>query len=131
MVCTALPLAGLARSPFNIFAFALAAFGFGAVTNAFALGQIALPVAAAVTIAYTCTRFGGKVLAGAAAFAQPNLALGLAGEFRHKATALALIAAVALFGLLCAGVSVNGLFGYALVLLAHGAAEQFSAIQLT
>jgi hypothetical protein len=131
MVCIALGLGGFPRSPFNILALALAAFGFGAITNAFALGQIALPVAAAVAIAYAATRFGGKVLAAAAAFAQPNLALALAGEFRRKNTALALIAGVALFALLCAGVSVNGVFAYALVLLAHGAAEQFSAIQLT
>jgi hypothetical protein len=131
MVCIALGLGGHPRSPFTVFALALAAFGFGALTNAFALGQIALPVAAAIALAYAATRFGGKVLAAAAAFAQPNLALGLAGEFRNRNSALALVAAVALFGLLCAGVSINGLFAYALVLAAHGAAEQFSAIQLT
>ncbi len=131
MVCGALQLGGLPRSPFNVVALALAALGFGAVTNAFALGQIALPVAAAIVVAYAATRFGGKVLAATAAFAQPNLALSLAGEFRHKRTALTVIAAVALFALLCAGISVNGVFAYALVLLAHGAAEQFSAIQLT
>jgi hypothetical protein len=131
MVCIALGLGRFARSPFNILALALAATGFGAITNAFALGQIALPVASAVAIAFAATRFGGKVLAAAAAFAQPNLALSLAGEFRRKNTAFALVAAVALFALLCAGVSVNGVFAYALVLLAHGSAEQFSAIQLT
>jgi hypothetical protein len=131
MVCIALGLCGLPRSPFNVLALALAASGFGGLTNAFALGQIALPVAAAISVAYAATRFGGKVLAAAAAFTQPNLALGLAGEFRNKNSALALVAAVALFGLLCAGVSVSGLFAYALVLVAHGAAEQFSAIQLT
>jgi hypothetical protein len=112
-------------------ALVIAAFGFGAITNAFALGQIALPVAGAIAIAFAATRFGGKVLAATAAFAQPNLALSLAGEFRRKNTALALIAAVALFALLCAGVSVNGILAYALVLLSHGSAEQFSAIQLT
>ncbi len=127
----ALSLGGVPRSAFNVIALALAALGFGAITNALALGQIALPVAAAVAIAYAATRFGGKVLASAAAFAQPNLALSLAGEFRRKNTALALIAGVAFFALLCAGVSVNGVLTYALVLLAHGAAEQFSAIQLT
>lgn len=131
IVCIALKLGGVRPSLFNVFGGALAATGFGAVTNSLALGQIALPVAAVIVIAYTATRFGGKVLAAAAAFAQPNLAVALAGEFRRKDTALALIAAVALFALLCAGVSVNGLFAYALVLLAHGAAEQFSAIQLT
>ncbi|HEX5275943.1 MAG TPA: hypothetical protein VFW34_11805 [Candidatus Rubrimentiphilum sp.] len=131
MVCIALQLGASRRSFFDVIAGALAAAGFGAVTNALALGQIALPVAAAVAITYAATRFGGKALAAAAAFAQPNLALALAGEFRHKRTALALIAGVALFGLLCAGVSVDGVFSYVLVLLAHGAAEQFSAIQLT
>ncbi len=131
MVWIVLPIGGLRRSPFNLLALATAALGFGATTNALALGQIALPVAAAITAAYAATRFGGKVLAATAAFAQPNLALSLAGEFRRKDTALALIAAVALFALLCAGVSVNGIFAYALVLLAHGSAEQFSAIQLT
>ncbi len=127
----ALPLGGMRRSAFNVTALALTAIGFGALTNALALGQIALPVAAAVAIAYAATHFGGKVLAATAAFAQPNLALTLAGEMRRKKAALALVAAVALFGLLCAGVSANGIFAYALVLLAHGTAEQFSAIQLT
>ncbi len=131
MVCVALQLGGLRRSPFNVFGLALAAAGFGAITNALALGQIALPVAAAVAISYAATRFGGKVLAATAAFAQPNLALALAGEFRRKNTALALIAAVALFALVCAGVSANGILAYALVLAAHATAEQFSAIQLT
>lgn len=127
----ALSLGGMPRSPFNIIALALAATGFGAITNALALGQIALPVAAAVALSYAATRFGGKALAAAAAFAQPNLALSLAGEFRRRNTALALIAGVALFALLCAGVNENAVLAYALLLLAHGAAEQFSAIQLT
>jgi hypothetical protein len=131
MVCMALKLGGLGPSPFNVIGLALAAAGFGGITNSLALGQIALPVAAAVAIAYAATRFGGKVLAATAAFAQPNLALSLAGEFRRRNTALALIAAVALFALLCAGVSVNAILAYALVLLAHASAEQFSAIQLT
>lgn len=124
-------LGGIRRTPVNLFALAVAALGFGAITNAFSLGQIALPVAAAIAAAFVATRFGGKVLGATAAFAQPNLVLALAGEFRRKNTALAMLCAAALFALLCASVNPNAVFQYARVLLAHGAAEQFSAIQLT
>jgi hypothetical protein len=131
LVWLGLLLSGARRTSCNLLAAAIAALGFGAITNAFSLGQIALPVAAAVAAAYAATRFGGKVLAATAAFAQPNLALALGGEFRRKDTAIAIACAVALFGLLCAGINVNAIFTYAQVLIAHGASEQFSAIQLT
>lgn len=131
LVWLALTLGGARRTPFNLIALAIAALGFGALTNAYSLGQIALPVAATVGLAFAAVTFGGKVLAAATSFAQPNLGLALAGEFRHRRTALAVACGVALFGFLCAAINPNALFAYAQVLIAHGAAEQFSAIQLT
>ena len=100
-------------------AIALAAIGFGPLTSALALGQLALPAMLFASLA---------VLRPGCAFAawiQPNIGVALVSQVRTWAGAL-------LFAALCFIVEgANGLRHYVDVLHRHSIAERFSAIQVT
>jgi hypothetical protein len=110
------------------------AIAFGPATSDIALGQLALPALAGAVIAVT---FGAQSLLVAAvaacvAFSQPNVALGLVARLGRNRVTLAIICAALLtyaFGALFAGWAWPGLYAHAIA--AHGAAERFSAIQMT
>jgi len=112
-------------TPFTFLAIAIAALGFGPLTSALALGQIALPAFACAVMALSWQP------AAFFAWAQPNVALALVPQLVTR-RALGFLAAAALFGAACLlSVGTSGLERYAGVLHEHAWAEQFSAIQLT
>lgn len=126
IVLLTLRLARLPLSPLHVLAGSVAALGFGPITSALALGQIALP--AFVFAALAVYRKPAAVLA----WAQPNVALALLALCKRRKDALALAAALAVFLLACLAVAgPAGMAGYAHLLREHGAAERFSAIQIT
>lgn len=112
-------------TPFTFFAIAIAALGFGPLTSALALGQIALP-------AFTCAVIALSWQPAAFfTWVQPNVALSLLPQMFTR-RALGFLAAAALFGAACVlSVGMSGAVRYAAVLHEHAWAEQFSAIQLT
>jgi hypothetical protein len=118
----------IARGRVTIAAFAaiaIAALGFGPLTSALALGQIALPafLFALFSLTYEPAQFF--------AWVQPNIALTLVGQLFSRRGWVAAAAAAA-FGICCAlTAGISGLEHYAAVLHAHGASEEFSAIQIT
>jgi hypothetical protein len=100
-------------------AVAAAAVGFGPLTSALALGQLALPAMffASLSLLWPPAALG--------AWIQPNVGIALFSQAR------AWIAAV-IFGALCVVLEgANGIWHYADVLHRHSMAERFSAIQLT
>ncbi|MGB8907463.1 MAG: glycosyltransferase 87 family protein [Candidatus Cybelea sp.] len=110
------------------------AIGFGPITSDLALGQIALPAfLGAVLVAITAERsLLVATVSACVAFAQPNLALGLIARLRSGRVALALLLAAAItyaIGSLYYGYAWP--LEYARVIVAHGWAERFSAIQIT
>jgi hypothetical protein len=110
------------------------AIAFGPITSDVALGQLALPaLLGAVLVAVIAERsLPTGVVCACIAFAQPSLALGLVSALGRKRVALALLLAVAVSYAL--GAFYCGLAWpawYVRVLLAHGVAERFAAIQLT
>jgi hypothetical protein len=114
-----LHLSGKRIAPFSVLAIAAAALGFGPLTSALALGQIALP---AFLFALPLRRDWTTIFA----WAQPNVAVTIISRpltFIASGTAFA-IACVAVAGL-------RGASGYVQVLHDHGNAERFSAIQIT
>jgi hypothetical protein len=126
------PLANLHRTPTSLLALAIAALAFGPITADLALGQLALPVALALLVAFAANGALARACAAAVAFAQPNLALALAGGLPRRKTALPIIAGAAAFALVCFGIVRGpGMLNYIRVLQEHGYAERFSAIQLT
>jgi len=126
LVLVALRLCGLALRAYTFLAIAIFAFGFGPLTSAVALGQIALP-------AYACAALALIWLpAGILAWAQPNIALALVSLANTRKGAFAFVGGLAIFALgslLVAGP--RGVMHYLAVLRAHGEAERFSSIQIT
>ena len=132
LLWTLAPLANLKRTPVTLFTLAVAAFGFGPITAALALGQLALPVTLAILATLFARGAFAKGLAAAITCAQPNLALALATELRNRKTALAVICGAAVFAIACFGIVRGpGMVNYIRALQEHGYAERFSAIQVT
>lgn len=126
IVICALSLAGVRLSPMTILAGATAAIGFGPLTSALALGQIALPAFAFAAIA------AWLPAAGFLAWIQPNVALANVWQCVTRKGALALVGGLGVFATACAAVVGRArIAGYLSVLQEHGAAEKFSAIQMT
>jgi hypothetical protein len=141
LVCALLALAaatvigsGAPRAPSAFVAATALAIAFGPITSDIALGQVALP-------AYLCATLvpllAGRsllatVAAAAFAFGQPNVSLGLVSQLGRGRAALALLLAALVayaLGALAAGWAWPA--EYARIAIAHGAAERFSAIQLS
>lgn len=100
-------------------AIALAAIGFGPLTSALALGQLALPATlfASLAVAWPAAAF--------AAWMQPNVGIALVSQVRGWIGA-------AIFSVLCVFVEgASGLQHYAQVVHRHSLAERFTAIQIT
>lgn len=112
-----LRLCGVALNAPAILCAGCLAIGFGPLTSALALGQLALPAAAAATAAYLWAP------ASIAAWVQPNVALVL---FSKPPRAILIWMVI---GLLLLGLALTP--PYAFMLLEHGFSERFSAIQFT
>lgn len=133
-----LRVAGAPIRPLDLIAVAVFALGFGPLTSAFALGQIALLSTAAIVLAPAALelRFAALAvtfIAALVAALQPNLAVVLAARLGTARTWIA-FAGAALVALCGSALALGGLaqFGhYADVLRAHDAAERFIAIQTT
>ena len=109
----------------SFFAIAVAALGFGPLTSALALGQIALPAFLFAALAVSASPFA------LFAWMQPNVALAMLSQAFTKRGAIAFAATLAVFAGACVAVArVPGIEHYAAVLHAHSNAERFSAIQL-
>jgi len=115
-------------------AIALAFLAFGPVTSDLALGQVALPAFAMVVIAVVIARRNaiGAAVAGAVSFIQPNVGITIAALMRDKRglliAVLSILLTVEAFAL---SGGVDAMFSYLQLLQQHGAAERFSAIQIT
>lgn len=121
-----LQLSGRSAGAFTVCAIAIAALGFGPLTSALALGQLALPAFACAVLALTWSP------AGVLAWMQPNVALALLASIFARKARLAFLLGAAAFGAACILVTgTGGLAQYAAVLHAHSSAERFSAIQIT
>lgn len=134
LLLAALRIAGIPLRPYGLFAGAIVALGFGPLTSAVALGQIALPAVAAAAFAVAWRSRGGTSAAFATliAWAQPNLALALAGAVRNVRTAVAIGTGTVAFFVLCAAIVGSAhVAAYLHALAQHGGAERFSAIQIT
>jgi hypothetical protein len=110
------------------------AIAFGPITSDLALGQAALLAFAAATLFVTVV--DRSVLAATAAavvaFAQPNVALGLASQLgRIRALATIVLGALVTYGLGALASGAAWPLRYARAALAHGAAERFVTIQIT
>jgi len=107
---------------------------FGPLTSDLALGQVALPAFAFVLLAITLANRNAIIaaVAGALGFIQPNVGITVAALMRTKRGVLIAILSVLLFveAFALAG-GFETLFTYVQVLQQHGAAERFSAIQIT
>jgi hypothetical protein len=134
VVLFALRACGVALTPMAAIAGVAIGLGFGPLTSAIALGQVALPAFAFALIALFAierTAFGTAVAALFAAL-QPNVALVLASQAGRLRALGAFAGAALVFAAAC--VYANGphaLTAYLRVLNEHGAAERFSTIQLT
>ncbi|HXO16548.1 MAG TPA: hypothetical protein VN909_00095 [Candidatus Dormibacteraeota bacterium] len=125
---------GRALTPFAFFSALALALAFGPVTSDIALGQLALPsvLGAALLVIVAPGSLAGATAAACLAFAQPNVSLGLLSQLGRNRATLAIAAGAALTYLLGALASGWGWpAGYARLVAAHGAAEQFGAIQLS
>ncbi len=121
-------------TPASFLAATALAIAFGPITSDLALGQVALLAFAAATLLVTVV--DRSVLAATAAavvaFAQPNVALGLASQLgRIRALAAILLGAIVTYGLGALASGAAWPLRYASAALAHGAAERFVAIQIT
>jgi hypothetical protein len=110
------------------------AIGFGPITSGIALGQLALPafLGAVLVVVAAARSLPVATAAACAAFAQPNVALGLIAQLGRRRVAVALLlgaAAAYAFGAAFAGTAWP--ISYARAVFTHGAAERFSAIQFT
>lgn len=111
---------------FSLCAISVAALGFGPLTSAFALGQIALPAFAFAVLALE------RPLASVFAWMQPNVALPLLSLIAERRGRFTLFASAIAFAAACALVAgASGTMHYAGSLHAHSTAERFSAIQIT
>lgn len=121
-----LRLSGRPANVLTVCVIAVAALGFGPLTSALALGQLALP---AFTFAVLALMWAP---ASVLAWMQPNVALTLLASIFERKHAVAFVLGAAAFGAACIAVTgAGGLAAYAAVLHAHASAERFSAIQIT
>jgi hypothetical protein len=104
---------------------AVAALGFGPLTSAFALGQIALPAFLFAALALLCTP------AALFAWIQPNVGLTLLAQAFTRRWWVCAASGAIFFGACTVAVGIGGMQHYVDVLHRHAAAEQFSGIQLT
>jgi hypothetical protein len=121
-------------NPASFLAAAALAIAFGPITSDFALGQIALLAFAAATLFVIIVDRSLLAAAAAAvvAFAQPNLALGLASQLGRVRALLAIAGgAVITYGVGALALGAAWPLRYASAAIAHGAAERFVAIQIT
>lgn len=121
-----LRLSGRALTPISVCAIAVATLGFGPLTSALALGQIALPAFVFVLLAM---QWPATMLF---AWMQPNVGLALLSQIGERRGRVALAGSAFVFAASCAAVAgVSGVIHYVSGLQAHSAAERFSAIQVT
>lgn len=110
---------------------ALVGIGFGPLTSALALGQLALPACACAAVALALG--SRRVLAAIAALfacAQPNIAITLAGQLRRAASGLPIALGAAAFTA-SSLLARRDPFAYLRLLHAHGLAERFAIVQVT
>ena len=113
-------------TPASFCAIAVAALGFGPLTSALALGQIALPAFVFVLLAM---QWPAAMLF---AWIQPNLGVALLSQTAPSRKGIAVAVSALMFAAICLLVSgASGLARYVGDLQAHSAAERFSAIQIT
>lgn len=120
-----LRMAGRRLTAVSILAISVAALGFGPLTSALALGQIALPAfaCALLSLAWAPASF--------LAWMQPNVALILASQLFSR-RGFAFVVTASAFGAACIAVGgIGGIQHYVTVLQQHASAERFSAIQIT
>lgn len=134
VIVTALRLAKRRVTAVAVFATLTIALGFGPLTSDIALGQVALPAFACALIA--CVVLGrrpaGAAVAAFFAAVQPNVALVLLSQLQRRRALLAFAGAATAVGLASVlALGPHALSAYASLLAAHGAAERFSAIQIT
>ncbi len=126
LIVVALRLGGRKLQPLTFITLALFSLGFGPLTSAVALGQVALPAFACAAIALLWPP------AGILAWAQPNVAIVLFSQVLRRRGAIAFVAGLTIFVLGCAAIAGwHGLLAYVQLLHAHEQAERFSVIQLT
>ena len=111
---------------------AVLAIAYAPISSDLALGQIALPafLGAVLVMLLAPRQLPLAVLAAVLCFAQPNAALGLAGQIGRNRVTLAIVLGAALtyvLGALTAGW--NWPWAYARAVAEHGVAERFAAIQ--
>jgi len=132
LVATSLLAAG---TPLGVPAFAgglVLAVSFAPVSSDLALGQIALPAFAGALLVVVLAQPSWIAAAFAVplAFAQPNVALGLASQLGRNRTTLAIAAGAAVtYGIGAYAYGWTWPIGYARALVEHRAAERFVAIQ--
>lgn len=107
-------------------AIVIAELGFGPLTSAVALGQLALPAFALAALSVQWAP------AAIAAWSQPNVALPLLSQASTWTKAREFALSALAFAALCVpAVGVSGIGRFIGVLHAHAQAERFSAIQIT
>lgn len=119
LAAVTLAFAKVRVTPVSLAAIASAAIGFGPLTSALALGQLALPAMLFASLAVLWPA------AGFFAWIQPNIGIALISQARTWLGAI-------LFAVLClATTGAKGLQQYVAYVHRHSLAEQFSAIQVT
>jgi hypothetical protein len=110
----------------SFFGIAIVALGFGPLTSALALGQLALPAGLFALLTLSSAPFAFL------AWIQPNIAAALCALTLSWRGTITFTASLGLFVGACALVAgLQGVTHYAQVLHRHGAAEEFAAIQVT
>lgn len=117
---------------FAFFAACALAIAFGPLTSDVALGQVALLAFLAAAIATLPLGLLPRCIACFAAFAQPNVAFGLAALLgRNRATVAIALGALATYALGAALFGLRWPLHYAAYLAEHARAERFGTIQMT
>lgn len=132
LVTAVLRATGAPITLLSFLAGAVLAIAYAPISSDLALGQIALPafLGAVLVMLLAAQQFPLAVLAAVLSFAQPNAALGLAGQIGRNRVTLAILLGAALtyvLGVLTAGWSWP--WAYARAVAEHGVAERFVAIQ--
>jgi hypothetical protein len=132
LVVAVLRGAGLPITALSFLMCAALAVSYAPISSDLALGQNALPafLGAVLVVLLAPQRLPLAVLAAVLAFAQPNAALGLAGQIGRNRVTLAILLGAGLtyaLGALMAGPQWP--WAYARAVAQHGAAERFAAIQ--
>ncbi|MBV8343921.1 MAG: hypothetical protein JO190_02880 [Candidatus Eremiobacteraeota bacterium] len=134
LVAVVLRGAGVAVTASDFTAGTLLAIAFAPISSDLALGQLALPTfLGACAVPVLADRSLAAAFACAClAFAQPNAALGLVSQLgRNRSTLALLLATLATYALGALAAGWAWPIAYAHVLVAHGAAERFVAIQFS